>query len=145
MNSLSNTKPTINISYNFKFNDCNGKCESSPKLGSSWWKQLGYNIPCLCVKTKVNLNTMDSCSCCYKLVDYNIDDDIQCVGTKTVCLECYEKYYSDDEYNYDCGCSTQSTPYSYIMTKGIDMEATICSPCYHNRKNNEFHNWNDIE
>ena len=122
MNSLSNTdKPTIAISNNFKFIDCNGKCESSPKLGSSWWKQLGYNSPCLCVKTKVILEYMDSCYDCKTLVD------------------------DDDEYNYDCGCSTQSTPYSYMMTKGVDMEATICKSCYNNRENNEFHNWNDME
>ena len=87
---------------------------------------------------QVGGNSLD----CKTLVD---DDDETCiVGNNTVCLECYEKYYSgDDEYNYDCGCSTQSTPYSYIMTKGIDMEATICKPCYNNRENNEFHNWNN--
>ena len=144
MNSLSNTKKIIQVHNNFKFNDCNKKCESSPKLGSSWWKQLGYNSPCLCVKTKVILEYMDSCYDCKTLVD---DDDETCiVGNNTVCLECYEKYYSgDDEYNYDCGCSTQSTPHSYIMTKGVDMEATICKSCYNNRENNEFHNWNDME
>tara|TARA_R110002167_G_scaffold304389_1_gene508661 strand:+ start:136 stop:414 length:279 start_codon:yes stop_codon:yes gene_type:complete len=92
MNSLSNTdKPTINVTNNFKFNDCNKKCESSPKLGSSWWKQFGYNSACQCLETKVKLNHMDCCKCCYKLVD---DDDETCmVGNDTVCLECYEKYY----------------------------------------------------
>jgi hypothetical protein len=43
----------INVSNNFKFIDCNGKCESSPKIGRSWWKQFGYNSPCQCLKNKV--------------------------------------------------------------------------------------------
>ena len=59
MNSLSNTdKPTINVSYNFKFVDCNKKCESSPKIGKSWYKQFGYNSACQCLEAKVILNTM---------------------------------------------------------------------------------------
>jgi len=31
---------------------CNGKCcERSPKMGSSWWKQLGFDCPCTCAYT----------------------------------------------------------------------------------------------
>ena len=93
VNSRGEILPTIDVSYNFKFMDCNGKCESSPKIGKSWWKQFGYNSPCMCLKNLVILNSMDSCSCCFKLLDYNINDDIQGVGEKSVCGDCYEKYY----------------------------------------------------
>ena len=94
MNSLSNTdKPTINVSYNFKFVDCNKKCESSPKIGKSWYKQFGYNSACQCLEAKVILNSMESCSYCFKLLDCNINDNIQCVEENYVCGDCYEKFY----------------------------------------------------
>jgi hypothetical protein len=34
-------------------NMCNVPCERSPKLGSSWWKNLGYDSPCGCAFTRL--------------------------------------------------------------------------------------------
>lgn len=49
-------KQTIKVYPGFKLNDCDRKCESSPKIGSSWWKQYGYNSACLCLEDKINLD-----------------------------------------------------------------------------------------
>jgi hypothetical protein len=34
-------------------NMCKIPCERSPKLGSSWWKNLGYDSPCGCAFTRL--------------------------------------------------------------------------------------------
>ena len=52
----STEKQTIKVYPGFKLNPCNRKCESSPKIGTSWWKQFGYNSACLCLEDKIKLD-----------------------------------------------------------------------------------------
>jgi hypothetical protein len=51
----STEKQTIKVYPGFKLNPCDRKCESSPKIGTSWWKQFGYNSACLCLEDRINL------------------------------------------------------------------------------------------
>ena len=53
--TTTSEKTTVKVYPGFKLNPCDRKCESSPKIGRSWWKQYGYNSACLCLEDKIKL------------------------------------------------------------------------------------------
>ena len=91
MNSIQTQLPTIIVSKRFEWSPCNRKCVAEPKIGRSWYKQFGYNDPCLCLSNKINLKYVDTCKTCADgIVNF---DDIRWIGIEMACIECYKNMY----------------------------------------------------
>lgn len=104
-------KPTIKVNAYFNLYDCDRKCESSPKIGTSWWKQFGYNSACLCLEDKVKLeyrepdsNTDYSFVLAHHSDDDDDDEDLDICGEtgrefdiKNPVIGCGKTITDDDE------------------------------------------------
>lgn len=133
-------KITIKVYSGFKLYDCNRKCKSSPKIGRSWWKQYGYDSPCMCLDDKVILECDDSDEdsdldiCGETGRDFDLknpvkgcgktitdDDENIMIGNISFCLECGENGMSDDD---DMDINTKMG--LMMMAKSVIDERTKC-------------------
>ena len=91
MNSIKTQLPTIIVSKRFEWSPCNRICVTEHTHMGPWYKQMGYNKPCLCLSNKINLKYVDTCKTCADGI-VNVDD-IRWIGIEMACVECYKNMY----------------------------------------------------